>query len=60
MCAQMEDMIYANCVFSVPSAGPGNVTAIAVSSTTIKVQWQRVSPSQQNGDIRGYKVQASN
>lgn len=40
----------------VPSAGPGNVTANATSSTTIVVRWKEVPKLHQNGIIEGYKI----
>jgi protein sidekick len=41
---------------SVPSAGPANITAAAVNSTTIRVTWGEVPKIHQNGLIRGCKV----
>ncbi|XP_070580081.1 protein sidekick-2-like isoform X2 [Ptychodera flava] len=41
---------------SAPTAGPDNVTATAVDSTTIRVTWDAVPPSDQNGQLLGYKV----
>ncbi|XP_077980255.1 protein sidekick-2-like [Glandiceps talaboti] len=41
---------------SVPSAGPANVTAEALDSTTIHVTWDDVPLSDQNGKLLGYKV----
>jgi len=40
----------------VPSAAPTNITATAVSSTVIHASWSSVLQSEQNGLIRGYKV----
>lgn len=42
---------------SVPTAGPVNVQAVAVNSTSIRVTWQPVPKKEQNGNITGYKVQ---
>lgn len=43
-------------VFSVPSGAPENVSAEAVSSTSILVTWGSVPEHQKNGHILGYKV----
>lgn len=43
-------------VFTVSDQGPANVTAVALSSTSIKVMWAEVPAIHQNGIIRGYKV----
>ena len=39
-----------------PSAPPTNITAAAISSTVIHVSWSSVPQLEQNGLIRGYKV----
>jgi len=44
-------------VFSVPSGAPENVSAEAMSSTSILVTWGSVPEHQKNGHILGYKVQ---
>ncbi|KAK1343614.1 hypothetical protein QTO34_016394 [Cnephaeus nilssonii] len=41
---------------SVPSAAPGNVSAVAVSSTQILLTWASVPEQDQNGLILGYKI----
>lgn len=41
---------------TVPSAGPVNVLAEAVNSTSIQVTWEPVPRIEQNGLITGYKV----
>lgn len=41
---------------AVPSAAPGNVSAVAVSSTQILLTWASVPEQDQNGLILGYKV----
>lgn len=43
-------------VFSVPSGAPENVSAEAMSSTSILVTWDSVPEQQKNGHILGYKV----
>ena len=40
----------------VPVSPPGNVTAMAESSTTIAVMWEEVPPIDQNGVITEYEV----
>lgn len=45
-----------NSFFTVPSAAPGNVSAVAVSSTQILLTWASVPEQDQNGLILGYKV----
>ena len=40
----------------VPSKGPDNVSAYAVSSTSINVTWGDVPALDQNGMIQGFKV----
>ena len=39
-----------------PSAAPTNVSASAISSTALTVQWETVPCIEQNGDITGYTV----
>ena len=43
-------------VFSVPNEGPADVSAEALSSSTISVTWSSIPPLSQNGEIMGYKV----
>lgn len=43
-------------VLSVPSGAPENVSAEAMSSTSILVTWGSVPEHQKNGHILGYKV----
>ncbi|ELU15655.1 hypothetical protein CAPTEDRAFT_52109, partial [Capitella teleta] len=42
-----------------PTAGPSNITASAVNSTSIYLTWGEVPKRHQNGLIRGYKVKYS-
>uniref|UniRef100_A0A6G1S442 Protein sidekick n=1 Tax=Aceria tosichella TaxID=561515 RepID=A0A6G1S442_9ACAR len=41
----------------VPSSGPTNVTARALTSTSISVDWNAIPKRHRNGIIRGYKIQ---
>jgi hypothetical protein len=41
----------------VPSSGPTNLTARALTSTTISVDWNTIPKRHRNGIIRGYKIQ---
>lgn len=41
----------------VPSSGPTNLTAHALSSTTVSVDWNTIPRRHRNGIIRGYKIQ---
>ena len=43
-------------LFSVPSAGPSNITAQNTSSSSIIVTWDGVLQEHRNGNITGYKV----
>ena len=43
--------------FTEPDASPQNVTAMAVSSTEIRVCWDQVPPINRNGEITMYEVQ---
>ena len=40
----------------VPSAGPENVSAEVMSSTSVNVSWAGVPKFERNGMIQGYKV----
>lgn len=40
-----------------PSSGPSNVTAHAVSSNTISVDWNTIPKRHRNGILRGYRIQ---
>ena len=42
--------------YSVPSIAPRNISAMAVSPTTISVQWETVNPIDENGDIIAYEI----
>lgn len=41
----------------VPSSGPNNLTARAISSTAISIDWNSVPKRHRKGIIRGYKIQ---
>ncbi|XP_063265627.1 protein sidekick-2 [Prinia subflava] len=41
---------------SVPSSGPGNVSAVATSSSSLMVRWSDIPEADCNGLILGYKV----
>lgn len=41
----------------VPSSGPSNLTAHAVSSTTVSVDWNSIPKRHRNGILKGYKIQ---
>ena len=43
-------------MISVPSAGPENVSAEVMSSTSVNVSWAGVPKFERNGMIQGYKV----
>ncbi|XP_018424454.1 PREDICTED: protein sidekick-2 [Nanorana parkeri] len=41
---------------SVPSSGPGNVSALATTSSSILVRWSEIAEAERNGLILGYKI----
>ncbi|KAM9296045.1 protein sidekick-2 [Gastrophryne carolinensis] len=41
---------------SVPSSGPGNVSALATTSSSILVRWSEIPEPERNGLILGYKI----
>lgn len=41
----------------VPSSGPTNLTAHAISSNTVSVNWNSIPKRHRNGIIKGYKIQ---
>ncbi|XP_068119236.1 protein sidekick-2 isoform X4 [Hyperolius riggenbachi] len=41
---------------SVPSSGPGNVSALATTSSSILVRWSEIPEPDRNGLILGYKI----
>ena len=43
-------------MITVPSAGPENVSAEVMSSTSVNVSWAGVPKFERNGMIQGYKV----
>lgn len=43
-------------VFLAPTSPPGNLTAVAESSTEIRVSWLPLSRHESKGKIMGYKV----
>ena len=42
--------------FSAPTSPPANVVAMAITSTSIAVMWNEVSPIDQNGVIMAYEI----
>ncbi|KAL4239205.1 Protein sidekick-2 [Mactra antiquata] len=42
---------------SVPSSGPLDVQAVAISSTSVNVSWGQVPSMEQNGMIEGFKIE---
>lgn len=46
-------------MISVPGVGPSNVTAVAISPTSVNVSWGEVDILQQNGMLLGFKVSSS-
>ena len=41
---------------TVPTGEPTNVTLEVLSSSSIRIRWQRPPPSEQNGIINGYTI----
>lgn len=52
-----SELVFATTSEDVPSSGPNNLTAHALSSTAISVDWNTVPKRHRNGIIRGYKIQ---
>ena len=48
------------CIFTfdypVPSSSPRNISAMAISPTTISVQWETFDPIDENGNIIAYEI----
>lgn len=55
--SQPSDPVILATLEDVPSSGPSNLTAHALSSTSVSVVWSSVPRRHRNGIIRGYKIQ---
>lgn len=52
-----SEPISATTLEDVPSSGPTNLTAHAISSNTVSINWNGIPKRHRNGIIKGYKIQ---